>query len=121
MQLTRLHLHQFRSHDNAEFQFDPHVTAIVGPNGSGKTNILEAVYALCMGKSFRDGDDELIRYGEEWWRIEAEIDGIARELRYQPSNKGKQLIVEGASKGRFTYRHQLPVVLFEPDDLLMIH
>ena len=121
MHVSRLHLHQFRSHEDAVFDFDPHVTAIIGPNGSGKTNILEAIYTLCMGKSFRDGDDDLITYEQDWYRIEGSIDDVARELRYQPSNKGKQLIIDGTSKGRFTYRQQLPVVLFEPDDLLMIH
>lgn len=121
MHVSRLHLHQFRSHTDAVFDFDPQVTAIIGPNGSGKTNILEAVYTLCMGKSFRDGDDDLITYEHDWYRIEGLIDDVNRELRYQPSNKGKQLIVDGASKGRFTHRQQLPVVLFEPDDLLMIH
>lgn len=121
MHVSRLHLHQFRSHEDAIFDFDPHVTAIIGPNGSGKTNILEAIYTLCMGKSFRDGDDDLITYEQDWYRIEGNIDDTQRELRYQPSNKGKQLIVDGTSKGRFTYKQQLPVVLFEPDDLLMIH
>jgi len=121
MQLSRLHLHQFRSHTDREFQFDSRLTAMIGPNGSGKTNILEAIYTLCNGKSFRGGDDELISYTQDWYRIEGEIDGVPRELRYQPSNKGKQLLVDGTVKGRFTYRQQLPVVLFEPDDLLMIH
>jgi len=119
--LSSLHLHQFRSHQDRLMTFDGQVTAIIGPNGSGKTNILEAIYTLLMGKSFRDGDDELISYDQDWYRVESVIDDVKRELRYQPSNKGKQLLVDGASKGRFTYRHQLPVVLFEPDDLLMIH
>lgn len=121
MKMNSIHLHNFRSHEDAIFDFDPNVTAIIGPNGSGKTNILEAIYTLCMGKSFRDGDDDLITYHHDWYRIEAIVDDINRELRYQPSNKGKQLMIDGTSKGRFTYRQQLPVVLFEPDDLLMIH
>lgn len=121
MIIRSLHLHQFRSHQDAQFLFDSNVTAIIGPNGSGKTNILEAIYTLCMGKSFRDSDDDMITYDQDWYRIEGVIDSVNRELRYQPSNKGKQLLIDGATKGRFTYRQQLPVVLFEPDDLLMIH
>lgn len=116
-----LHLHQFRSHDDALFEFGTGITAIVGPNGSGKTNLLEAIYTLATGKSFRDGDDELISHTKTWYRIEGLIDDTQRELRYQPGFRGKQLLTDGVSRGRFTYRYQLPVVLFEPDDLLMIH
>jgi DNA replication and repair protein RecF len=120
MRLQKLQLHQFRSHHDASFQFDDDVTAITGPNGGGKTTILEAIYALMIGKSFRDSDDDLIEYDHDWWRIEADVDERVRELRYQPSNKGKQLIVDGVTKGRFTYRQLLPVVLFEPDQLFLI-
>ena len=120
MKLTSLSLHQFRSHREMEFLFSDQVTAITGPNGSGKTTILEAIYALMIGKSFRDADDDLVEYDHDWWRIEAEIDDRTRELRYQPSNKGKQLIIDGVTKGRFTYRQLLPVVLFEPDQLFLV-
>jgi DNA replication and repair protein RecF len=120
MRLSKLHLYQFRSHQDSGFEFDDQVTAITGANGSGKTTILEAIYALMIGKSFRDADEDLIEYDHDWWRIEADIDERKRELRYQPSNKGKQLIIDGVTKGRFTYKQQLPVVLFEPDQLFLI-
>ena len=120
MRLKQLRLHQFRSHDEAVFDFSGQLTAITGPNGSGKTTILEAIYTLLNGRSYRDGDEDLIEYTHDWWRIEGDFDERTRELRYQPSNKGKQLAIDGAIKGRFTYRHQLPVVLFEPDQLFLI-
>lgn len=120
MHLRELRLHQFRSHHEARFTFDGQVTAITGPNGGGKTTVLEAIYALLTGRSFRDADDDLIEYDRDWWRIESAIDERTRELRFQPSNKGKQLVIDGAPKGRFTYRHQLPVVLFEPDQLFLV-
>lgn len=122
MVLSEVILHQFRSHHEARFEFDPNVTFICGPNGAGKTNILEAIYLLLAGKSFRDSDEELIEFDHDWWRVEGVVDGITRDVRYQPSSqRSKQLHIDEVSKGRFTYRHQLPVVLFEPDDLLMIH
>ena len=122
MVLSEVTLHQFRSHHEATFRFDPNVTLICGPNGAGKTNILEAVYMLFAGKSFRDSDEELIEFNHDWWRVEGVIDEVTRDLRYDPAHqRSKQLHVDGANKGRFTYRQQLPVVLFEPDDLLMIH
>lgn len=123
MKLKEIQLRQFRSHRDVTFEFGENLTMIIGPNGSGKTNILEAIATLCRGKSFRDGDEALISHGQDWWQIKAMWEGgLERELRYQPiQSRSKQLLVDGDSKGRFTYRHQLPIVLFEPDDLLMVH
>lgn len=122
MILSQITLHQFRSHHEASFKFDPKVTFICGPNGAGKTNILEAISILFSGKSFRDNDEELIEFQHDWWRVEGVLDGVTRDVRYQPSQlRSKQLHIDEVNKGRFTYRQQLPVVLFEPDDLLMIH
>jgi len=122
MTLSEITLHQFRSHHEATFQFDPKVTFICGPNGAGKTNILEAINILFTGKSFRDNDEELIEFQHDWWRVEGILDGVTRDVRYQPSQqRAKQLHIDEVNKGRFTSRQQLPVVLFEPDDLLMIH
>lgn len=122
MVLSEVILHQFRSHHEVAFQFDPKVTFIHGPNGIGKTNILEAIHILFSGKSFRDNDEDLIEFHKNWWRVEGIIDDTVRDMRYDPTHqRSKQLFIDGASKGRFTYKQQLPVVLFEPDDLLMVH
>ncbi len=95
---------------------------IIGKNGVGKTNLLEAIYTLCSGKSFRDSDEALLQFGAPWWKITGSFGDTTRELRYQPAQPSpKQLYIDSASKGRFTYRYQLPLVLFEPDDLLMVH
>ncbi len=121
MILKRLSLSNFRSYSEREFEFDPGVTVITGPNGVGKTNILEAIYVLMQGKSFRDSDDLLMRYEQEWWKVVGDLDGAPREMRYQIGiSQTKQLVV-GDKKTRFTYRQQVPLVMFEPDDLLMIH
>lgn len=123
MTLYELHLQQFRSYQDARFTFDPHVTVITGPNGSGKTNILEAVYLLGYGKSFRDNDEALLQYEQPWWRIAATIDDTSRELRYEttPTSATKTFIYENEKRGRFTSRYHLPIILFEPDDLLLVH
>lgn len=122
MRLDSIRLKNFRSYEDQTFDFTDDVTVVTGKNGTGKTNLLEAIYVLYAGKSFRDGDDDLVKHDEEWWRVDGVLDGRDRQLRYQPNQpRPKQLIVEGQSKGRFTYKNQLPVVLFEPDDLLMVH
>lgn len=119
--LQRLKLCNFRSYVEGEFEFSPEVTIITGKNGAGKTNILESVYVLLNGGSFKDGDELLTHYAKDWWKVLGLFDGLTREIRYQPDVNGKHVFLEGVDKGRFTYKHQLPVVLFEPEHLMLIH
>lgn len=122
MKLTKLSLYNFRSYTEREFEFDERVTVITGLNGVGKTNLLEAVYVLCMGKSFRDSDEALLNHNTTWWKLCGLVDEEEREIRFQTEPaRVKQSFINGAVHKRITYRQQLPVVLFEPDDLLMIH
>jgi len=122
MTLQEITLYNFRSYEEDSFQFSPSVTMILGENGVGKTNILEAIYMLLQGKSFRDNDLQLLRHNQPWWRIVGVIDEQERELRYEPDKTPpKTLISGGMNRVKYSYRKQLPVVLFEPDDLYMIH
>lgn len=121
MQLTDIRLQQFRSYTDAHFTFDPAITLITGKNGTGKTNLLEAIYVLLQGSSFRVSDSELIERTKEWWRIDGNFLDSDRQLRYQTTHKpAKQLIINDTVK-RFTYKNKLPLVLFEPTDLQLIH
>jgi DNA replication and repair protein RecF len=121
MTLREIALHHFRSYKEARFSFSEQVTIISGPNGSGKTNILEAIYTLCNGKSFRDGDGALTQFEAPWWRVEGQVDDVRRDVRFNPTRQpSKQLIVDDIKKSRLTYHEQLPVVLFEPEDLRLI-
>jgi DNA replication and repair protein RecF len=121
MRLTDIRLHQFRCYDSAHFQFDPSLTLITGKNGAGKTNLLEAVYVIAQGTSFRVSDGDLLQYDKEWWRLDATLDNNDRQVRYQVGRApAKQLIIHDSAK-RFTYKDRLPVVLFEPTDLQLIH
>lgn len=122
MLLESLRLTNFRSYSERAFEFSPDVTVITGRNGVGKTNILEAIYVVLQGKSFRDSDEQLLRHDAPWWKVTGQFDSLERELRYQPGQPTlKQLYIDGTQRGRFTYKQQLPVVLFEPDDLLLLH
>ena len=74
MVLSSLSLQNFRNFKKERFEFLPGVTIIVGPNTFGKTNILEAIYMLASGKSFRaEVEKEIISYGEEIARVGAEV------------------------------------------------
>ncbi len=66
MRLKTLRLQNFRSYQNLTLTPPEGVTVIVGENGAGKTNLLEAVHLCCLGRSHRTNDDQdMIRRGEE--------------------------------------------------------
>lgn len=119
MYLSQIKLHRFRSHSQAEFKFEPGVTIIAGANGIGKTNLLEAIYVLFGSGSFRDKDSQLSQYGHDNWRIKALVDEVNREVVYQAGKKST--VVDDKVYSRLPKDKLLPVVLFEPDHLMLIH
>lgn len=74
--LGRLSLRNFRNFEILETEFPEPGVVIIGPNGSGKTNLLEAIYYLEVFRSFRGvRDGQLVRFGEDVFRIEGELAG----------------------------------------------
>lgn len=72
MHLSALHLHRFRSYKEAYFEFAPLLNLICGPNAQGKTTILEAIYYLMTGRSFRaHSQKDLIKLESDSFYIEA--------------------------------------------------
>src|SRR5271170_7462594 len=81
MTLRRLQVSDFRCLQSAELEFDPHFTLISGPNASGKTSLLEAIYVLGRGRSFRTRRlEQLIRHGTEQFVVFGEIDAADRRI-----------------------------------------
>lgn len=120
MILQNILLRNFRNYEEREFVFNPGVTVITGPNGSGKTNILEAVYVLAMGKSFRDSDALLARHDSDWWRLSGTMDPTeTRDIKFQDNHKS--YTINNSVYRRLSAAHSLPVVLFDPDHLMLIH
>lgn len=70
MQLQELNLKNFRNYTKRAFTFSQNTTVFVGPNAIGKTNILEAIFLLAIGKSFRAlREGEMVKIGEEVGRV----------------------------------------------------
>ena len=70
MRVTRLQLRDFRSYEQAELRVGPGLTVIAGRNGAGKTNLLEAIYFACTGRSCRTANErEVIRFGAPLARL----------------------------------------------------
>lgn len=119
---SALKLHHFRSYTEYEVHFDTGVNIIVGPNGSGKTNLLEALYVLSTGGSFRAQDRDLLKHAEEWFRLEGLFGEEQRVMTYKHvgENVEKQFVLDGTKKARLTHQQRVPVVLFEPDHLRLL-
>ena len=124
MSITSIRLQNFRSYVDDSFELSTGVNIIVGPNASGKTNLLEAVLVLARGGSYRAKDAELVRYEAPWARLDAcNDDGSVRtaKLQYNPSGVCKiSFIIEEKTYLRLSSQKSLPVVLVEPNHLLML-
>lgn len=122
--LSTVRLQRFRSYREREFELAPGVNIIVGPNASGKTNLLEAVYVASVGSSFRAKDNELIAHGAPWARIDVTIAEESRTVKLMSQPGGlikKEFLIAGRTFQRLSFQKMIPVVLFEPNHLLLLH
>lgn len=122
MILRSLRLRSFRAHTETELDLAPSVNLLYGPNGVGKTNVLEAVHYLCLTKSFTASRD---RYAVRKEAPYFEVEGTIEEVRQKPMavriayvpGEGKKLFVNGAELDRLAdIVGVLPVVIFSPED-----
>lgn len=125
MRLASLSLTQFRSHEDRVFDFsgsDTHL--LIGPNGSGKTNILEAIAVLSRLESCLGNDeDDLRTWGTEFYRARAELltdmqeqQSIEVVAQWEPK-KQKACFVNDVRVPVATFVGALPTVMFLPQDL----
>ncbi|TCO82787.1 DNA replication and repair protein RecF [Plasticicumulans lactativorans] len=119
MALVTLELTDFRHLRGPLLACSPGLNVVSGDNASGKTSLLEAVYLLGRGKSFRAARlEEAIRRGAEAWRVVAEldIDGRHPRLGIQRDASGFSARFAGEPvAGLATLARALPVLLLTPD------
>ncbi|HTE22549.1 MAG TPA: DNA replication and repair protein RecF [Candidatus Limnocylindria bacterium] len=122
--LDSVRLQRFRSYRDESFEFDPGVNIIVGPNASGKTNLLEALLVSYTGGSFRAKDGELVAFGAPWARLDVLGPGGGRTVKLLVQENGlvkKEFVIGDQKLVRLSLQKSLPVVLFEPNHLLLLH
>ncbi len=117
--IKKLDLQNFRSYSKRSFEFSEKATLIVGPNASGKTNILEAVYALAIGKSFRaEKEEEVIKENENFSLIKTDnLEIIWESKNYNGYKFYKHYKINGINKRQVDFVGNLRAVLFCPQDL----
>ena len=122
MIVKTLSLKEFRNHDYLTYQFSPGLNIITGPNGVGKTNIVEALYYLSVAKSFRINDSEgLVRKGKSNGEIYAEIaeGNITRKIRVVLTPNDHQIFINNKPSRVLELAKVVNVILFEPKDVLL--
>lgn len=124
MIVKKIALNGFRNYDFETAEFAPGTNVICGENAQGKTNLLEAVYMLSAGRSFRTRfDRELIGFGCDGADILADVTSHEREqtvnLRMQ-NGRPKRILVNSVKKTAAELSQVVNTVLFCPDDLNLI-
>ena len=119
MIIKSIKLINFRNHDTYLLQCEPTTTLILGANGYGKTSVLEAIYILTRGKSFRATDPEILKRGEDYYRIELYYQSGEVVIATYDGNTKTFNVLNKKTK-RLPSKTKYPVVLFLPSDLNLI-
>ncbi len=146
--IDSIRLQNYRSYKDDSFEFDRGVNIVIGPNTSGKTNLLEAILMLASGRSYRARDFDLLQFDAPWSRLDGYFGKHQRVVKLVPNNplqgralqKGmlhhnsrfaglglantnrviKELVLDGKSFKRLSLERSVPVVLFEPNHLQLL-
>jgi DNA replication and repair protein RecF len=122
--LQRLQLQDFRNLAQVELSPSPHATVVVGRNGQGKTNLLEAVYFLCTLKPLRAGRlVELVRFQRSSAHVTGRfaLGGATREIAVEIREGVREASVDGKrTRALEEYFGGVSVVAFTPDDLAVV-
>lgn len=135
MILDNITLSDFRQYQKKAFKFSPKISLVIGRNGSGKTNLLESIFLLATGKSFKaDKDMEMIGFDKELARVNGKIkqylsENHERNVLEVLITRGevmgvktpfKKYSVNGVGKRIIDFIGNLKCVLFWPEDLELV-
>jgi DNA replication and repair protein RecF len=140
--ISSLKLNSFRNFENKSLEFSPDITVIVGHNAIGKTNILEALFLLSTGRSFKARhESEMLAYGQELARVSAAICHMPYGVGYEnhtpyslehianlevvitSGSNGwpkKRLLVNGVPRRAIDFAGNFKTVLFGPWDMDLV-
>lgn len=129
MYLEKLKLCNFRNYEDLHVTFHEQMNLILGENGQGKTNLLESIYFLSRGRSFRNPNRELVRHGEKSASVEGTIyrtsldsrDQVQIVLEYGDGPQGTSIL---CNRKKISSKNELAgrilMVEFTPEDLTIV-
>ncbi len=131
--IKKVRLSDFRNFKSKLFEFSEKITVVIGPNASGKTNILESLFLLSTAKSFKARtEEEMIRYEKDLGRVKGKLaSGMVLETvltrglldigsDHPEKVARKKLLVNGVPKRLIDFSGNFKIVLFGPWDLDLV-
>ncbi len=125
MLIRNLKLTNYRTYDKLDISFEKGLNFILGRNASGKTNIVEAIYFLSIGHSFRtDDDSQLIKDQNEFAVVEGQFDigDNVKKIKTVITSKNKSITCNSYKLERLSELAKMfNVIVFKPDDVLLFN
>ncbi len=128
MPVKKIHFNNFKNL-TSEFELNPHINVIIGPNGRGKTNFLEGIYFLSFGSGFRDvGDTQIVNWNSKFgfYSITSDLndnDEVQLVLKYGNTVSGggkKTFQVNEIGRNKKIFIGHISAVLFAPDSVNLV-
>ena len=119
MIIKSVKLTNFRNHRTYLLECKNNTSLILGANGCGKTSVLEAIYILTRGKSFRATDSDILKRGEDFYRIELQYQSGKTTIATYDGHVKIFTTMDKKTK-RLPKDSKYPIILFLPSDLNLI-
>ncbi len=125
MILRTLKLTQYRNYSQMAIDFDPLINALTGMNGVGKTNVLDAIYHLCLGKSyFTNLDKHIFLQDHDFFRLEADFiikDNLEKVVVKSKAGGRKEIEISGKKLPKVSdHVGRFLSVIIAPDDVKLL-
>ena len=124
MKIKHLSLTNFRNYENLNVDFSESLNIIYGLNGSGKTNLVEAIYLLALSKSFRISKEKvLIKKGKVKTKVRGDIykKNDLSSYEIELTQEGKKVLINNQVIDKISnYVSRINIILFNPDDIRLV-
>ncbi len=126
LHLEKIQLYQFKNYKHQQFHFKEKIVGIIGNNGIGKTNLLDAIYYLCFTKSyFGKSEVNSVQFGFQGMRLEGDFiknDQSEKIICIVRENNKKEITRNDEGYKKFSeHLGQFPIVMIAPDDVELIN
>ena len=120
--ISSLRLLDFRSYSDFAVELSPGVNIVVGPNASGKTNLMEAVLVVSGLKPYRASWVDLIAFHKQWTSVDCLMAEKSRSIKIKKEEDkvDKYFVINSKQKKRLNLEDKLAVVLFEPENMRLL-